>query len=83
MKDGPAPDLPYHALLIMEPYWVQEKAEMPEPRFHSSELSQYIRNCMKNGGAVTINMGIYQNGTVDEKALKVMKEIKQQIRSVK
>ena len=83
MKGGPAPDLPYQALLIMEPYWVQEKAEMPDPRFNSSELSQYIRNCMKNGGVVTINMGIYQNGTVGEKALKVMKEVKRQIRSVK
>jgi hypothetical protein len=83
MKGGPAPDLPYQTLLIMQPYWVQEKAEMPDPRFNSSELSQYIRNCMKNGGVVTINMGIYQNGTVGEKALKVMKEVKQQIRSVK
>jgi hypothetical protein len=83
MKDGPAPDLPYQALLIMEPYWVQEKAEMPEPRFNSSELSQYIRNCMNNGGAVTINMGIYQDGTVGEKALNVMKEVRQQIRTKK
>lgn len=83
MKGGPAPDLPYQALLIMEPYWVQEKAEMPEPRFKSSELSQYIRNCMNNGGAVTINLGIYQNGTVGEEALEVMKEVRRQIRTGK
>lgn len=83
MKGGPAPDLPYQALLIMEPYWVQEKAEMPKPRFNSSELSQYIKNCMNNGGAVTINLGIYQNGTVGEKALEVMKEVRQQIRTGK
>jgi hypothetical protein len=83
MKDGPVPDLRYQALLIMEPYWVQEKAEMPDPRFTSTELSQYIRKCMTNGGAVTINMGIYQNGHVGDKALQVMKEVKQQIRTVK
>jgi hypothetical protein len=35
---------------------------------------------MKNGGAVTINMGIFQDGTVGEAALKVMKEVRQQIR---
>lgn len=80
MKGGPAPDLPYQALLIMEPYWVQEKAEMPDPRFTSTELSQYIRNCMNHGGAVTINLGIYQDGTVGEKALKVMKDVRQLIR---
>ncbi len=83
MKEGPVTDLQYQALLIMEPYWVQEKADSPEPRFTSSELSQYIRNCIENGGAVTINMGIYQDGTVGEKALKVMKEVRQQIRTKK
>lgn len=83
MTNGPVPDLRYQALLIMEPYWVQEKAEMPDPRFTSTELSQYIRNCMNHGGAVTINLGIYQDGTVGEKALRVMKEVRQQIRTEK
>lgn len=80
MKEGPAPTLPYQALLIMEPYWVQEKAQMPDPRFTSLGLSKYIRDCMENKGAVTINLGIYQDGTVGEKALNVMKEVRQQIR---
>jgi len=80
MKDGPVPDLQYQALLIMEPYWVQEKAQMPNPRFTSAELSKYIRDCMDNKGAVTINLGIYQNGTVGEKALQVMREVREQIR---
>ena len=83
MKKGPVPDLQYQALLIMEPYWVQEKTKMPEPRFTSTQLSQYIKDCMKNKGAVTINMGIYQDGTVGEKALNVMKEVRNQIRSAK
>ena len=83
MKSGPAPELPYQTLLIMEPYWVQEKAEMPDPNFTSAELSQYIRNCMDNGGAVTVNMGIYQDGTTGAKALEVMKGLRKQIRVVK
>jgi len=80
MKDGPVPNLQYQALLIMEPYWVQEKAQMPNPRFTSAELSKYIRDCMDKKGAVTINLGIYQNGTVGEKALQVMREVREQIR---
>ena len=83
MTNGPVPDLRYQALLIMEPYWVQESAEMPDPRFTSNQLSRYIKDCMKNKGAVTVNMGIYQDGTVGKKALEVMKEVKQQIRTVK
>lgn len=81
MKNGPAPSLPYHALLIMEPYWVQQKAEMPDPRFNSENLGEYIQGCVSNGGAVTINMGIYQDGTVGEKALQVMREVKALLRA--
>jgi len=80
LKEGSVTDLRYQVLLVMEPYWVQEKAEMPDPRFTSTQLSEYIRNCSNNGGAVTVNMGIYQDGTVGEKALQVMKEVKKQIR---
>ena len=83
LKDGPVTDLPYQALLIMEPYWVQQKAEMPEPRFTPDKLSGYIKDCMKNKGAVTVNLGIYQDGTVGEKALQVMREVKNQIRKDK
>ena len=80
MKDGPAPDLRYQALLIMEPYWVQQQPDHPDPRFTASELNQYIHDCMDNGGAVTINMGIFQDGTVGEKALNVMKQVCKMVR---
>ncbi len=80
MKNGPVLDLPYHALLIMEPYWVQKNAEMPEPRFTPEKLSEYIATCNRNKGTVCINLGIYQDGTVGEKALQVMREVKNQIR---
>lgn len=82
MQNGPVPDIPYHALLTMEKYmWVQQKAVVPEPKYNAGELTEYIQNCMKNGGIVTINLGIYQNGKVGEKALQVMKDVKKQIRN--
>jgi len=80
IERGPGEGLRYQALLIMEPYWVQEKVEMPEPRFNARDLGDYISQCMKNGGAVTINLGIYQDGSVDPKALNVFKEVRKRIR---
>ena len=80
MKNGPVPNLPYQALLIMEPYWVQKKGESPDPRITPEKLSTYIKQCKENGGAVTINLGIFQDGTVGEKALQVMREVKSEIR---
>jgi len=80
LKRGPGMGLKYQSLIIMEPYWVQEKAQMPDPRFTAEQLKKYISDCMEHGGAVTINMGIYQNGTVGKKALEVMKQVKESIR---
>ncbi len=77
---GPGQGLRYQALLIMEPYWVQQKLEMPKPQFDAQKLGDYISGCMKNGGAVTINLGIYQDGSVDPRAVDVLKEVRQRIR---
>lgn len=77
---GPGAGLRYHALLIMEPYWVQDKVAMPKPKFTAQRLGDYISQCMANRGAVTINLGIYQDGSVDPKAVDVLKEIRQRIR---
>ncbi len=79
-ESGPVTDLPYQALLIMEPYWVQQKATMPDPLLAADDLSEYILNCMKNKGAVTVNLGIYQDGTVGEKALQVRRDVKEKVR---
>jgi hypothetical protein len=77
---GPGQGLRYQSLLIMEPYWVQQKVEMPAPRFDAQRLGDYISQCMDNGGAVTINLGIYQDGSVDPKAVEVLKSVRRRIR---
>jgi hypothetical protein len=79
IPSGPGQGLRYQSLLIMEPYWVQQKVEMPEPRFDAQKLGDYVSQCMKNGGAVTINLGIYQDGSVDPRAVDVLKEVRQRI----
>ena len=77
---GPGQELRYQSLIIMEPYWVQQKVEMPKPRFDAQTLGEYVSQCKKNGGAVTINLGIYQDGSVDPKAVDLLKEVRLRIR---
>ncbi len=78
-EHGPGAGLRYQALLIMEPYWVQERVDMPKPRFTAQQLGEYIGMCKANSGAVTINLGIYQDGTVDPRAVDVLKEVHKRI----
>jgi len=78
-KNGPGAGLRYHALLLMEPYWVQDRVQMPKPQFTAQRLGDYVSQCKAKGGAVTINLGIYQDGTVDPNAANVLKEVHKRI----
>jgi len=81
MKNGPSPYLPYQALLTMEKHlWVQKKPGISNPKYSADQLSTYIKKCMENSGAVTINLAIYQDGSVGKKALQVMRKVKEIIR---
>ena len=53
---------------------------MPKPQFDAQILGDYISECRKNGGAVTINLGIYQDGSVDPRAVDALKEVRRCIR---
>ncbi len=78
-ENGPGAGLRYQALLIMEPYWVQQSVDMPRPQFTAQRLGDYVSQCKANGGAVTINLGMYQDGTVDPRAVDVLKEVRKRI----
>ena len=81
-ENGPGAGLRYHALLLMEPYWVQQRVDMPRPQFTAQRLGDYVSQCKANGGAVTINLGIYQDGTVDPNAVNVLKEVRKRVTAV-
>ena len=56
---------------------------MPKPRFTAQQLGDYISQCKANGGAVTINLGIYQDGSVDPNAVDVLKEVHKRVAAMK
>jgi hypothetical protein len=53
---------------------------MPKPQFTAQRLGDYVSQCKGNGGVVTINLGIYQDGTVDPNAVTVLKEVRKRVR---
>jgi hypothetical protein len=55
---------------------------MPKPQFTAQRLGDYISQCKAKGGAVTINLGIYQDGTVDPNAVDVLKEVRKRVTAV-
>jgi hypothetical protein len=53
---------------------------METPWLNADDLAKYIKACMQNGGAVTINVGIYQEGTFGEESLDVLRSVKKLVR---
>jgi len=57
----------WHGLLPIDCFWVHHQpGPMEPPRYSDEELIGFVRHCLKVGGAVTLNTGIYQEGHLAE-----------------
>ena len=54
---------------------------MPPPTMSAEELIDYVKTFKEQGAVVTINMGIYQDGTVGEKSAEIMRQLRRTIRN--
>ncbi len=83
LGDGAGKGLQYHTLLMLDAPWVHDKphAEMESPRFADQQLISYVKACMANKGVVTLNLGIFQDGTIGKETLRQMQSLRKAIRS--
>lgn len=80
--DGPLIDgMQWHCLVWLDCKWGHwEKAgEIENPRFTDEELDQFYQNCKKEKGAVTWNIGIYQDGRLAEKTVEQILRLKNRL----
>lgn len=69
--DYDSTDKQWHVLTYLDCPWMLEAGKiMPDPRFSDKELYDYVKKCIDKKGAVTLNMGIFEDGTIPEKTLK-------------
>ncbi len=78
---GQSKGYPYHSILVLDDDWWHDFYDNPiaDPQYSADQLSDYIRGCMKNGGLVTVNTAVYQDGTVSPKTMDVMKLTKKRV----
>jgi hypothetical protein len=78
-QTGPAKGLQFHHLVVLQTDegWVHTKmnTRIASPSYTNEELVKYISSCHEIG-PITLNMSIYQDGTVGEEALQFMKNVK-------
>ena len=81
IQKGAGAGLQAHGLLSMLPSWVHGETDpIPPPQFSAEDLTAYVKANMEHQAVTTINIGIYQDGTIEQSSLDVMRQLRRAIR---
>jgi hypothetical protein len=70
-----------HGMLSMLPSWVHsEIGPIPPPQFSTEDLIAYVKANMEHQAVTTINIGIYQDGTIEQSSLDMMRQLRRAVR---
>jgi alpha-L-fucosidase len=70
-----------HGMLSVLPSWVHsETGPIPPPQFSTEDLIAYVKANMEHQAVTTINIGIYQDGSIEQSSLDMMRQLRRAIR---
>jgi alpha-L-fucosidase len=70
-----------HGMLTMLRPWVHsEPGPIPPPQFSAEDLIAYVKANVEHQAVTTINIGIYQEGTIEETSRQTMRKLRQAIK---
>ena len=68
-------------MVSMLPSWVHSEAgPIPPPQFSTEDLIARVKANMEHQAVTTINIGIYQDGTIEQSSLDMMRQLRRAIR---
>ena len=81
LQTGAGAGFQAHGMLSMLPSWVHsETGPIPPPQFSAEDLIAYVKANMEHQAVTTINIGIYQDGTIEQSSLDMMRQLRRAIR---
>lgn len=82
LTSGPGAGLQNHNLLFLDAPWVHSAADSPmeKPRFSDRALIRYVRAMDAHHAAVTLNVGIFQDGTIGEATREQLNALRKAVR---
>jgi hypothetical protein len=82
MTSGPGKGLQSQALLFADAPWVHSKPDSEmEPLLNKDEqLVKFIQDTMAKQGAVTVNLGVFQDGSIGRDAARQMEVVRRAVR---
>ena len=81
IQRGAGTGLQAHGMVSMLPSWVHsETGPIPPPQFSTEALIAYVKANIEHQAVTTINIGIYQDGTIEQSSLEMMRQLRHAIR---
>ena len=70
-----------HGMLSTLPSWVHSQTgPIPPPQFSTEDLIAFVKANIEHQAVTTINIGIYQDGTIEQSSLDMMRQLRSAIR---
>jgi alpha-L-fucosidase len=70
-----------HGMVSMLPSWVHSEAgPIPPSQFSTEDLIAHVKANIEHQAVTTINIGIYQDGTIEQSSLDMMRQLRRVIR---
>jgi Alpha-L-fucosidase len=71
-----------HGMISMLESWVHsETSPIPPPQFSAEDLIAHVKSNMEHQAVTTINIGIYQDGTIEQSSLDMMRQLRRATRA--
>jgi hypothetical protein len=67
-------------LTMLGPWVHSEPGPIPPPQFSAEDLIAYVKANVEHQAVTTINIGIYQEGTIEETSRQTMRKLRQAIK---
>jgi alpha-L-fucosidase len=81
IQRGPGAGFQAHGTVSMLPSWVHSETDpIPPPQFSTEDLIAHVKANMEHQAVTTINIGIYQDGTIEQSSLDMMRQLRRAIR---
>jgi len=77
LEPGLIKGLQRHVLVWIDCFWAHDKedGEMAPPRYSDEELIAYLQKANETGVGITLNLGVYQDGTFGAKMAEQMNHV--------
>lgn len=81
IQRGAGTEFQAHGMVSMLESWVHtETGPIPPPQFSTEDLIAHVKANMEHQAVTTINIGIYQDGTIEQSSLDMMRQLRRAIR---